>query len=591
MKKVISLLSFLFISCSAFCATWGLLSEVEDKPKTLYFIDRYAQNKVITYCIDDYFSKALSSTVVEEAFNSWPAAAVKAIKESGRDAEFKDIEPILSRKVRLQQVPCGKLDKGAAEGYSFFKTDKRTEKSKEDIRILFLSSADISTFCGDKYGPGCFQSGVRGDDGEAVLPALMALSVSDRSSDILKHEIGHAFGLSDQYFSARINSNPKYGTTKIYPSIMDENTDITCDDAEGFINSLDCHALGIKRGGKEGWKSLCPDSQEAYINCSAKNREPFMNISKDELSTSITSYNEDGSIDKTEQFESWGDIKTPHVFYYPNSSFSSIKRDKNNRVISFTDKTGNETKIDYSTPKYIRTFTLVRDGEKPATAPAIYKIVAGKTDTGRFFDMRGNVSGTGRSAISLYNNQKYKMTTIVNVLYISNYGGKDVYPLVQHTFHYWPDKNILLLKTSLDKIRQYVLISKDAQGDFVVSCMINGKSSKANCYCASVKDKVASMQETNLYHEHIASFIEKEEGLSDKIKLKYSKDLSRITPITISAKEAADVFVGYVDNFEDNYNWATGNSDQKEKKELLDSLKNTVQQASGGKKSSVLQTK
>lgn len=39
---------------------------------------------------------------------------------------------------------------------------------------------------------------------------------------------------------------------------MDENTDITCDDAEGFINSLDCHALGIKRGGKEGVEEPLP---------------------------------------------------------------------------------------------------------------------------------------------------------------------------------------------------------------------------------------------------------------------------------------------------------------------------------------------
>ena len=71
----------------------------------------------------------------------------------------------------------------------------------------------------------------------------------------MTHELGHAFGLADQYSGQRYKGSFLYNSKVTRPSIMEHSEEITCDDIDGFITSID-RFLGKNR---EEFESFCSD--------------------------------------------------------------------------------------------------------------------------------------------------------------------------------------------------------------------------------------------------------------------------------------------------------------------------------------------
>ena len=70
----------------------------------------------------------------------------------------------------------------------------------------------------------------------------------------MTHELGHAFGLADQYSGQICKGSFLYNSKVKRPSIMDKSKKVTCDDVDGFITSID-RTLNKERE----FYSLCSD--------------------------------------------------------------------------------------------------------------------------------------------------------------------------------------------------------------------------------------------------------------------------------------------------------------------------------------------
>ena len=267
MKKYILLIFSLLLSVSGFAKDpSGLLKDYVVNPERPgYGLTKILSGQPIKYMVTegkkakpkkgkapDYASDALltrgisSRAAVVEGFNRWFIFTKEAIIKSGRQEEFADILPLLSRPVTLQEV---------------------TNEEDADMSFEFVSYEEMQDICGGTAG-GC-QWGVK-----IILPYIEYTQAEGEDWDsidvTLVHEIGHFYGLADEYRSA-YNKSPEYSTsgrTNKHLSIMDIHEGMGCDDVDGFINAID-FSLAYKKGGKwsdraiRGWQSFCDNTMFA----------------------------------------------------------------------------------------------------------------------------------------------------------------------------------------------------------------------------------------------------------------------------------------------------------------------------------------
>jgi len=110
---------------------------------------------------------------------------------------------------------------------------------------------------------------------------------------------------------------------------MNNTDDLTCDDAEGFINSLD-RARYLRAGAyperaQKGWDSICPGNPNKYKNARTANRNK---IQADKFG--INEYGEDGVLLKHHNIII--DDYSPFRKFYKN-----IKRGADGKIISMED--------------------------------------------------------------------------------------------------------------------------------------------------------------------------------------------------------------------------------------------------------------
>lgn len=251
--------------------------------KKMYLIDKIAEGRPISVCVDGRLDKyALSQTQIDAALNSWFKHAHQQVVRAKRQREFKDLLPILSKGADIRVQNCvndsyfnrnfaRELERGSlAEGYTY-------ASSPEDLRIILVSPADIP----DGYS--YFSEGFLNTAPYVVLN--VEYEDGKDELNVLRHELGHALSLSDQYQAARLNSVAEYGTSDALPSMMtnDHLKKFTCDDADALIFALDCIAQkNISRGGADGWRSFCPQrAGQNYAYCKTKNREDLLWVSGD----------------------------------------------------------------------------------------------------------------------------------------------------------------------------------------------------------------------------------------------------------------------------------------------------------------------
>lgn len=221
------------------------------------------------------------SDMVTKAFQVWFNDTKAAIEKAGRTQEFSDIMLILDKSVK----PTSK-----EALISFAKENK--------IPILFFhftTENNVYKSCCHGYGgcAGCRRMAPLGINGSKII--TVHPYINQKSSYFTKnqiymtliHEIGHYYGLADQYRVEGVNSDnadKEYSTgndrIKNYTSIMSAGnyTHLTCDDIDGFINLIDL-TLSKQNNGKfsgraqKGWASFC-NGKSGYKNTFYKMAKP-----------------------------------------------------------------------------------------------------------------------------------------------------------------------------------------------------------------------------------------------------------------------------------------------------------------------------
>ena len=244
---------------------WGISDDYETdsyrEPK--HCMDEFLSGRSIPYHIK-YPSKAdLSSDILYdnltiEAFRQWPLFVKDQIINTGREAEFADIMPLLTKAVSLK---------------------KFSSPVQGVLTIRFVSEKQLIDICGEGTG-GCFSM----MDQTITVPQLICQeNKCTNREDLLAsltHEIGHFYGLADQYQEALNFSSVTHSTSDRVDSeesLMAIGSKLGCDDADGFINLID-FTLAESKGSysaraKKGWKSFCDDT--LYQNAKVLNRTPF----------------------------------------------------------------------------------------------------------------------------------------------------------------------------------------------------------------------------------------------------------------------------------------------------------------------------
>lgn len=323
MKKYLLLLTCLTLAASA--SAWGLLEDLVSfngdpyiyKKSFLYYV-LTSKNPKIRVCVStegtstdparqkitrDYF---LQST--QSALDNWlsfvrtqlgepqpvptPAKGKKKAKkqqpsaiapEFARKGEFADILEALPRRIELQVInpngeDCDKVMKG-----------------KYDLRIKSLGNLKYGSVLQQLSHTRGMAASIKGvyDKDPTIwrlsLPGNVDYTASELAEQeamrtnsifvsayaldydmdrVARHEMGHFFGLADQYEDKKnmnkvrslLRTEPGEVVFGGLPSVMAKSATLTCDDLEGFINAVD-FIWGMEGKNsprvQNGWKSLC----------------------------------------------------------------------------------------------------------------------------------------------------------------------------------------------------------------------------------------------------------------------------------------------------------------------------------------------
>lgn len=222
------------------------------------------------------------SDMITKAFKVWFEDTKVAIEKAGRQQEFKDIMSILNKSVE------------PASDENLIAMAKLYEIPM--VIFYFTTENNVHKECCKGY-PGCGgcktitpSAGTNVSKIITVNPYTNQKSSYFTKNNIYKtliHEIGHYYGLADQYRVDGVNSNnsdKEYSTgsdrTKNYSSIMaaGDYMHLTCDDVDGFINLID-FTLAKQNEGKfskrsqNGWASFC-NGKKGYKNTYYKMAKP-----------------------------------------------------------------------------------------------------------------------------------------------------------------------------------------------------------------------------------------------------------------------------------------------------------------------------
>lgn len=269
MKKFLFLLSACLFSAST-AGAWGLIPEfVKIQPeqykqnngyRKFLLHDIYEGRPELRVCINPY-DKATEDEMFENiqtAFSSIFAFVRQEIEQSGRSAEFADFLAVWPKNFKLHRMtyPAGKNCK-AISGQ--FDLEIKGQKTRIPIDTGFSVTYGKQGHALPVQDPKTFSWSIMLSTDHPLKEARV---------EIAMHEVSHLFGLADQY--SNFSADKTYSLrafeelTKIESimqgSSMDKRRNLTCDDAEGFINAMD---FIMRQDGKtsnrlqHGWADLC----------------------------------------------------------------------------------------------------------------------------------------------------------------------------------------------------------------------------------------------------------------------------------------------------------------------------------------------
>ena len=298
MKRIPILTLFLiFISNFTFALYWGVFEDYEDNMEN-YALYKVINDMPIRYYVEDTeipeegeadsWGIVASSikvakrekeleNLITDAFNIWLTDTRNMIIKEGREEEFDDIMDILDRDVLLKKV---------------------SDSKQADIIFTFTSIPNMKEHCGKKPSA-CISLTKYPAMVWLISPHVEGLSdklylALDNLSTHVIHEIGHYFGLTDQYKDFH-QASVEYSTFNRMnrgDSMMGgkRREKLFCDDVDGFINLIDL-TLYLETGEfperasqENGWASFCNGKKnhlgkrykdEFYKNAKLLNKEPY----------------------------------------------------------------------------------------------------------------------------------------------------------------------------------------------------------------------------------------------------------------------------------------------------------------------------
>ena len=214
-------------------------------------------------------SEAVYDKLIRQNLQTWPFQTVKFIRAAGREAEFADIIAL----------------------FADVKAEKAPADAEADVRISFSDMPYIRAKVQDDTSCGMALDGEKPISVFVLDPNLDISKSSDScfrpketayefAELVLLHELGHFYGLADQYDTS--NASPLFSDTGRLgrKSIMGSSFEKTlqCDDVDGLIKLADrvffkMHGKYTARDAK-GWKSFCNDGK-TYRYGRELNRAPY----------------------------------------------------------------------------------------------------------------------------------------------------------------------------------------------------------------------------------------------------------------------------------------------------------------------------
>ncbi len=234
---------------------WGIDTPVRQPS----FLERIAAREPVSVCVDGNLEAySFAPEQLGEAVSRWLRSVYSRIEEAGRKTEFKDLEDVLTRPVRITRQPCSDnaalkrefasmLAKGSsARGYAYAPV-------REDLRVILLPPEYVASSAGVKVVGYLLR-------GAEDRPAVLALNGAAPDVKLLWQEMGVSLSMPR-----------REGLAAQREYVVNGGVNFTCSDLDDFILGLDCVAgLHPRRGGAAGWKSFCPGSLKTYVRCRAQ---------------------------------------------------------------------------------------------------------------------------------------------------------------------------------------------------------------------------------------------------------------------------------------------------------------------------------
>ncbi|MBR4508841.1 MAG: hypothetical protein IKP23_05190 [Elusimicrobiaceae bacterium] len=211
------------------------------------------------------------SNMITNGFQIWFSDTKAAIEKAGRQQEFADIMPILNKSV----TPISDTSRQYERDYRI-----------PVVNFHFTTENKMHSICGNYEAAACEGSSSFGADIISVHPYTTQKSEwfsRNQIKLILIHEIGHYYGLADQYRDAAWNADKEYSTKdriKDGSSVMASGytSHLKCDDIDGFINLIDFTLAkqndgNFSKRAQKGWASFC--NGKGYKNTYYKMAKPF----------------------------------------------------------------------------------------------------------------------------------------------------------------------------------------------------------------------------------------------------------------------------------------------------------------------------
>lgn len=239
MKRYILILFFILSAATLFAAPepYAHLLIYDQVQKD--FFEKFISGQDTTYmvCVEKYtngeqLKDEIAQKIFLDSFNNWLDKTKYYISQTNREREFEDILNIVNNKENLRQLPCSFSEEG---------------EIKLDADLTVVYKVDATEYCGDAVA--CFLLG----HNALIISVIDGVSTEDYTI-FATHELGHAWGLTEQYSGGMADGSFLYNSKVKRPSIMNDNRQVTCDDVDGFITSID-RTLGKERE----FHSLCSD--------------------------------------------------------------------------------------------------------------------------------------------------------------------------------------------------------------------------------------------------------------------------------------------------------------------------------------------